>query len=172
MIIALLFCIVGLIQARTGTTAIPELSGLLNPQRGLPFTLGLLLVALMAAAGVPGQAGFVAELLLFEGSWVAFPLPTLVCLVASGLTAVYAVRLFNRVGFGRLDNDRADWISTTWGERVPAVVLTALVLVAGIWPSLLTGISEASTAPLALRSSDAVTVIALAPATSPSQLPA
>ncbi len=172
LIIALLFCIVGLIQARTGTTAIPELSGLLNPQRGLPFTLGLLLVALMAAAGVPGQAGFVAELLLFEGSWVAFPLPTLVCLVASGLTAVYAVRLFNRVGFGRLDNARADWISTTWGERVPAVVLTALVLVAGIWPTLLTGFSEASTAPLALRSSDAVTVIALAPATTPSQLPA
>jgi len=58
LIIALLFCLVGLIEARTGTTAIPELSGLLNPQRGLPFTLGLMLVALMAAAdpdaGLPG----------------------------------------------------------------------------------------------------------------------
>jgi NAD(P)H-quinone oxidoreductase subunit 4 len=172
MIIALLFCLVGLIQARTGTTAIPELSGLLNPQRGLPFTMGLMLLALMAAAGVPGLAGFVAELLLFEGSWVIFPLPTLVCLVASGLTAVYAVRLFNRVGFGRLDNERADWIGTSLAERAPALVLTVLVLVTGIRPSLLTGFSEASTAPLALRSSDSVTVIAQAPASAPSQLPA
>jgi NAD(P)H-quinone oxidoreductase subunit 4 len=172
MIIALLFCLVGLIQARTGTTAIPELSGLLNPQRGLPFTMGLMLLALMAAAGVPGLAGFVAELLLFEGSWVVFPLPTLVCLVASGLTAVYAVRLFNRVGFGRLDNERADWIGTSLAERAPALVLTVLVLLTGIRPSLLTGFSEASTAPLALRSSESVTVIAQAPAFAPSQLPA
>ena len=173
LIIALLFCLVGLIELRTGTSAIPELSGLLNPQRGLPFTLGLMLLALMAAAGVPGLAGFVAELLVFEGSWVAFPWPTLVCLLASGLTAVYAIRLFNRVGFGRLDNDRADWVSTSWGERTPALVLTALVLVAGLWPSMLTGFSETATAPLALRSSDAVTVIAMAPSNlNPAQLPA
>ena len=167
MIIALLFCLVGLIEARTGTTAIPELSGLLNPQRGLPFTLGLMLVALMAAAGVPGLAGFVAELLVFEGSWVAFPIPTLVCLLASGLTAVYAVRLFNRVGFGRLDNERADWISTRWSERAPALVLTGLVVLAGLWPTAITGFSETATAPLALRSSEAVTVIAITPGSLP-----
>ena len=171
LIIALLFCLVGLIERKTGTTSIPELSGLLNPQRGLPFTMGLMLLALLAAAGVPGLAGFVAELLVFEGSWVAFPWPTLVCLLASGLTAVYAIRLFNRVGFGRLDNERADWVSTTWQERTPALVLSSLVLLAGLWPTALTGFSESSTAPLALRSGAAVTVIALAP-TSTAELPA
>ncbi len=160
LIIALLFCVVGMIEAKTGTSSIAELSGLLNPQRGLPFTLGLLLLGLMAAAGVPGLAGFVAELLVFEGSWTAFPLPTLVCLVASGLTAVYAVRLFNRVGFGRLDNARADWKSTTWPERLPAMVLAAAVLIAGIWPQALTGLSESTTAGLAIRT-------ALATATAP-----
>jgi len=51
-------------------------------------------------------------------------------------------------------------------------VLTALVLVGGIWPALLTGCSEDATAPLALRSSDAVTVIAAAPHTSISELSA
>jgi NAD(P)H-quinone oxidoreductase subunit 4 len=166
LIIALLFCLVGLIEAKTGTCAIPELSGLLNAQRGLPFTLGLLLVALMAAAGVPGLAGFVAELLVFEGSWIAYPVPTLVCLVASGFTAVYAVRLFNRVGFGRLNNARADWASTSWGERAPALVLTALVVAGGIWPTVLTGWSEDATASLALRSGETVTVIAAAPPSS------
>jgi len=124
---------------------------LLNPQRGLPFTSALLLLGLMAAAGVPGLAGFVAELLVFEGSWTAFPIPTLVCLVASGLTAVYAVRLFNRVGFGRLNNARADWKSTTWSERLPAMVLSGAVLIAGIWPQALTGLSESTTAALAIN---------------------
>ena len=160
LIIALLFSVVGMIEAKTGTSSISELSGLLNPQRGLPFTLGLMFLGLMAAAGVPGLAGFVAELLVFEGSWTAFPLPTLVCLVASGLTAVYAVRLFNRVGFGRLNNTRADWKSTTWSERLPAMVLAAAVLIAGVWPQALTGLSESTTAGLAIRT-------ALATATAP-----
>ena len=172
LIVALLFACVGLIQRKTGTTVIAELSGLLNPIRGLPFTMALLLLALMAAAGIPGLAGFPAELLVFEGSWTVFPRATLVCLVASGFTAVYAVRLFNRVGFGRLDNARADWQNTRLGERVPALVLTVLVVLTGIWPAGLTGWSEASTAAMALRPSDAVAVIAVAPSSSSSLLPA
>lgn len=152
LIVALLFACVGLIERKTGTSQISELSGLLNPIRGLPFTMGLLLLALMAAAGIPGLAGFPAELLVFEGSWTVFPRATLVCLAASGFTAVYAVRLFNRVGFGRLDNARADWQGTRWGERLPALVLTALVLLTGLWPAGLTGWSETATAAIALRS--------------------
>jgi NAD(P)H-quinone oxidoreductase subunit 4 len=165
MIVALLFACVGLIERRTGTTMIPELSGLLNPLRGLPFTLGMLLLALMAAAGIPGLSGFPAELLVFEGSWSAFPRATLVSLIASGFTAVYAVRLFNRVGFGRLDNARADWIATTWAERMPALALTLLVIGTGLWPTALTGWSEPATAAIALRSQPFL--LAQGPALSP-----
>ena len=152
LIVALLFACVGLIERRTGTTEIAELSGLLNPLRGLPVSAAMLLLALMAAAGIPGLAGFPAELLVFEGSWTVFPRATLVCLVASGLTAVYAVRLFNRVGFGRLDNDKADWQPTRWSERLPALALTLLVIGFGLWPRALVGWSEADTGALALRS--------------------
>lgn len=152
MIVALLFACVGLIERRTGTTSIAELSGLMNPLRGLPFTMGMMLLALMAAAGIPGLAGFPAELLVFEGSWTAFPRETLISLIASGFTAVYAIRLFNRVGFGRLDNKRADWVSTRWGERAPAMLLTAMVVAFGIWPTALTGWSEAESNSLAIRS--------------------
>jgi NAD(P)H-quinone oxidoreductase subunit 4 len=171
LIVALLFACVGLIERRTGTTAIAELSGLLNPLRGLPVTAAMLLLALMAAAGIPGLAGFPAELLVFEGSWTAFPRATLVCLVTSGLTAVYAVRLFNRVGFGRLDNARADWQPTSWSERLPALALTVLVIGFGVWPHALVGWSEADTGALALRQQvfleapQAMTVATAAPRT-------
>jgi NAD(P)H-quinone oxidoreductase subunit 4 len=152
LIVALLFACVGMVERRTGTNSIADLSGLMNPLRGLPFTMGLMLLALMAAAGIPGLAAFPAELLVFEGSWTAFPLPTLLCLGSSGLTAVYSIRLFNRVGFGRLDNAKADWQSTIWTERIPAVSLGLLVIVLGIWPMGLVRWSEASSASLALRS--------------------
>jgi NAD(P)H-quinone oxidoreductase subunit 4 len=182
LIVALLFACVGLIERKTGTTSIPELSGLMNPLRGLPFTMGMMLLAMMAAAGIPGLAGFPAELMVFEGSWTVFPRITLVSLVASGFTAVYAVRLFNRVGFGRLDNDRADWQSTRWTERAPAIALSLMVLAAGIWPTALTGWSEAESTGLALRSQpfllaqagERSTTVALAPttiATAPEVLP-
>ena len=177
MIVSLLFACVGLIERKTGISSIPELSGLLNPLRGLPFTMGMLLLALMAAAGIPGLAGFPAELIVFEGSWVVFPRDTLICLIASGFTAVYAIRLFNRVGFGRLDNARADWSSTRWSERAPAFVLTLLILVCGIWPQALTGWSERATSTLALRSITLPSQLAAAPrggaaiASAPQSLP-
>jgi NAD(P)H-quinone oxidoreductase subunit 4 len=172
MIVTLLFACVGLIERKTGTTAIPELSGLMNPLRGLPFTMGMLLLALMAAAGIPGLAGFPAELLVFEGSWTSFPRATLVSLVASGFTAVYAIRLFNRVGFGRLDNERADWAHTRWGERAPAMVLTLLVIAAGLWPTSLTSWSEAESASLALRAQPFLNDPAAVQIASASTLPA
>ena len=177
MIVALLFACVGLIERKTGSSTIPELSGLLNPLRGLPFTMGMLLLALMAAAGIPGLVGFPAELIVFEGSWVAFPRATLICLIASGFTAVYAIRLFNRVGFGRLDNAKANWSSTRWPERAPALVLTLLILACGIWPQALTGWSEEVTSALALRTSAFPTQVAAASplasaiATAPQLLP-
>ena len=132
--------------------------------------MGLLVLALMAAAGVPGQAGFLAEMVVFQGSWPVFPLPTLGCILASGLTAVYAVRLFNRVGFGRLDNQTADYVSSTWVERLPALALSFLVILAGLWPQILLGWSEDTTSSLALSRPPINTLAMATPRTAQPQL--
>jgi NAD(P)H-quinone oxidoreductase subunit 4 len=113
----------------------------------------------------------VGEFLMLEGSWTTFPLATVICLVASGLTAVYAVRLFNRVGFGRLDNDRTDYPTSTLSERLPAMAMIALVVIAGIWPQMLLGWSESSTASLALRAQSFTPLIAFAPGQPTTTLP-
>jgi len=54
----------------------------------------------MASAGIPGQ-GFISEFLVFRGSFPVFPLQTLLCMIGTGLTAVYFLLLVNRTFFGR-----------------------------------------------------------------------
>jgi NAD(P)H-quinone oxidoreductase subunit 4 len=61
----------------------------------------------MASAGIPGYGRLIAEILVLQGSYAIFPIPTLICVVCTGLTAVYFVILLNRTCFGKLDNDTA-----------------------------------------------------------------
>jgi NAD(P)H-quinone oxidoreductase subunit 4 len=137
LILALLFHLVGIVERKVGTRDLDVLNGLMNPIRGLPLTSALLITAGMASAGIPGLVGFVAEFLVFQGSFPTFPIPTLICIIASGLTAVYFVILLNRTCFGRLDNKLAYYPQVLAAETLPALVLTALILVLGIQPNWL-----------------------------------
>lgn len=145
LILALLFYLVGIIEAKVGTRELDVLNGLLNPIRGLPTTSGLLVLAGMASAGIPGMAGFIAEFLVFQGSFTTFPLPTLLCVVGTGLTAVYFVIMLNRTCFGRLDTKTAYYPQVTLREQLPALVLTALIVWLGIQPTWLVRWSETTT---------------------------
>ncbi|GAB4218294.1 MAG: NADH-quinone oxidoreductase subunit M [Synechococcales cyanobacterium] len=134
LILALLFDLVGLVERKVGTRDLDVLNGLLNPIRGLPGISALLVLGGMASAGIPGLVGFVAEFLIFQGSYSDFPLPTLIGILGTGLTAVYFVILLNRTCFGKLDNRTAYFPSVKVWERIPALALTALILWFGIQP--------------------------------------
>lgn len=145
LILALLFYLVGVIEAKIGTRDLDVLNGLLNPIRGLPLTSALLVLAAMASAGIPGLMGFISEFLIFQGSYATFPLQTLLSVVGSGLTAVYFVILLNRTCFGKLDNTTAYYPTVTLFEQAPAIVLTALIFWFGVQPTWLVRWSEATT---------------------------
>ncbi|WP_448513938.1 NADH-quinone oxidoreductase subunit M [Parathermosynechococcus lividus] len=142
LILALLFYLVGIIETKVGTRELDVLNGLLNPLRGLPTTSALLILGGMASAGIPGLVGFVAEFLVFQGSYAIFPIPTLIAVFGTGLTAVYFVILLNRTCFGRLDNATAYYPRVLWPEKLPALVLTLLILVLGVQPTWLVRWSE------------------------------
>jgi NAD(P)H-quinone oxidoreductase subunit 4 len=142
LILALLFHLVGVIESKVGTRDLDVLNGLLNPIRGLPLTTGLLILAGMASAGIPGLVGFVAEFVVFQGSFSLFPLQTLLCVTGTGLTAVYFVILLNRTCFGKLDNKQAYYPKVQWQERIPAVILAALIFILGVQPNWLLRWSE------------------------------
>ena len=145
LILALLFYLVGIVERKAGTRDLDILNGLMNPIRGLPLTSALLILGGMASAGIPGLVGFVAEFLIFQGSFTTFPIPTLLCIIASGLTAVYFVILLNRTCFGKLDNRLAYYPQVQWSEKVPALILAGVIFILGIQPNWLIKPTETTT---------------------------
>ncbi|MDJ0600518.1 MAG: NADH-quinone oxidoreductase subunit M [Crocosphaera sp.] len=137
LILALLFHLVGIVERKVGTRDLDVLNGLMNPIRGLPLTSALLITAGMASAGIPGLIGFAAEFIVFQGSFATFPIPTLLCIIASGLTAVYFVILLNRTCFGKLDNEKAYYPSVLPSETIPSLVLTLIIFILGVQPNWL-----------------------------------
>lgn len=144
LILAILFHLVGLIEQKVGSRELDVLNGLLNPVRGLPSISSLLILGAMASAGIPGLAGFVAEFLIFQGTYSVFPVQTLVAVVGTGLTAVYFVILLNRTCFGRLDNATAYYPHVLFEERLPAIILAGIIFFLGVQPSWLVKWSEAT----------------------------
>lgn len=142
LISALLFLLVGVVYKKTGSRDVDFLRGLLNPQRGLPITGSLIILGVMASAGIPGMVGFIAEFLVFRGSFPIFPIQTLLCLVGSGLTAVYFLLMVNKVFFGRLTPELSQIPKVLWSERFPAFVLAILIVILGIQPSWMVRWSE------------------------------
>ncbi|NEQ50234.1 MAG: NADH-quinone oxidoreductase subunit M [Leptolyngbya sp. SIO3F4] len=149
---ALLFLVVGVVYKKTGTRDLNVLRGLLNPERGLPFIGSAMVLAVMASAGIPGMVGFISEFIVYRGSFVSFAPQTLLCLLGSGLTAVYFLLLVNRAFFGRLATTENQAIEqdpvlpvVTWQDRAPALVLVGLLFVFGLSPSWMTRWIEPTT---------------------------
>ena len=161
LISALLFLLVGIVYRKTGTRDLEVLRGLLNPERGLPFTGTLMILGVMASAGLPGMAGFISEFLVFRGSIGVFPLATLLCMVGSGLTAVYFLLLVNRAYFGRMaitppsEDPSADarldirLSGVALRETLPALGISLAVVGLGLLPKGLGWLSETTATAMA-----------------------
>ncbi|WP_434684639.1 NADH-quinone oxidoreductase subunit M [Pseudanabaena minima] len=154
LVLALLFYLVGVIEEKVGTRDLDVLNGLLNPIRGLPTTSALLILGGMASAGIPGLVGFISEFLIFQGTFSKFPIPTIFSIIGTGLTAVYFVILLNRTCFGKLDNHTAYYPKVSGLEQLPALILTALIVVLGVQPSWLVRWSETSATQIIARVPD------------------
>ncbi len=148
LISALLFLLVGVIYKKTGTRDMTVLHGLLNPERGLPLIGALMVMGVMASAGIPGMMGFISEFLIFRGSFPVFPVQTLLSMVGTGLTAVYFLLLVNRSFFGRLPEQFANLPPVAWTDRAPGFALAAMILFLGLQPSWLVHWTEVATTAL------------------------
>ncbi|MBR8838546.1 MAG: NADH-quinone oxidoreductase subunit M [Stigonema ocellatum SAG 48.90 = DSM 106950] len=142
---ALLFLLVGVVYQKTGSRDLDVLRGLLNPQRGLPLIGSLMVLGVMASSGIPGMVGFISEFLVFRGSFPVFPIQTLLCMIGTGLTAVYFLLLVNRAFFGRLGEQFVNLPPVQWADRAPAIILSILIVLLGLQPSWMVRYSETTT---------------------------
>jgi len=144
LISGLLFLTVGVVYKKSGSRDLDIIKGLLNPERGLPMIGSLMILGVMASAGIPGMAGFIAEFLVFRGSMPVFPVQTLLCMIGTGLTSVYFVIMVNRAFFGRLSDLVINLPQVMWRDRIPSMILAVIIIIIGVLPTVVVGLSEAT----------------------------
>ena len=137
-----LFLCVGVIYDRMHTRQIDAYGGLVNR---MPWYAFAFMVFTMANVGLPGTSGFVGEFLTLVG---AFQVNTWVAVLAATgviLSAGYALWLYGRVIFGRLEKPSlAGILDLSFREKAILVPLVALTLLFGIYPAPILDVTEAS----------------------------
>lgn len=155
--VALLFLLSTSIHHRTHTFALDEMGGLAQKT---PVLAAYFVAAIFASIGLPGFANFWGELAIFVALWQFSPWITALAVLGVILSAVYGLRAAASIFFGQptealtnvtTRNPPADLV---WSERVPALVLLAMLFFIGFWPkSISTAINGAlvATRPAVVR---------------------
>jgi len=142
----LFFAIVGrMVYDRTHTRDLPSLGGLIRP---LPAAGVLFIIAGLASMGMPGLSGFIAELQILIGVWEAYPVIAALCGIGIVVTAAYIMRVVHRVFFGKLKEKFANLEPLTRMEVYSGALLAFLLILIGIYPSLMTKMIHHSVKPL------------------------
>ena len=124
---ALFFALVGFIYDRAHVRDIGVLEGL---AKRMGVTASFFAVAGLASLGLPGLSGFVAEFLVFLGTFQTYPVAGVFGVIGAAITAVYILRLVAKVFFGPLD---PRWAGLTDATRLELGATTLLVFFLALW---------------------------------------
>jgi len=140
--IAALFALCGELRERTTTLDFNDLGGLAGKMPSFGLLFGF---AAMASVGLPGFAGFAAELLVFFGTAAAggadfaglnlYQIVLVLAVWGVVISAVYMLRAYRKVFLGEMPERWAGLPEIGVPARVAVTVLLALLMVAGFWPS-------------------------------------
>ncbi|TDA70020.1 MAG: NuoM family protein [Clostridia bacterium] len=145
----LLFFCIGLIYERAHTRQIAELTGGLAVQ--VPRIAVAFIVASLASLGLPGMSQFVAEFLVFLGSFPALQVPTIIATTGIVFTAGYYLWTVRRIFYGPLNPRWAHLEDMNKAyEFIPLVVLVALTVLVGLYPNIIINWSDTSLVALGL----------------------
>ncbi|MES4791580.1 MAG: oxidoreductase, partial [Chloroflexota bacterium] len=149
LITGLMFVVIGLMYERTHTRDIARLGGL---ARQMPLIATGMVFAGMASLGLPALAGFVAEVTVFLGAFQRFEWAVLAAIVGVVLSAGYILWMLQRVMFGPV---RHEWDDLTdqrhWWEHAVVAGLAALVVLLGVYPTLIMDVISPAMTTLAER---------------------
>jgi len=134
VITGLLFFCVGVIYDKAHTREIAIFGGV---AKRMPMLATLFTFAALASLGLPGLAGFVAEYMVFTGSFQVWTAVTVVSVFTMILTAGYLLWMIRRVFYGPF-NKKWDWLpDASPRELIPLFALAAVIVFVGIYPTTL-----------------------------------
>jgi len=145
----LLFAMADWVYVQTKTRDIPSLGGLSDK---MPFVTGCFILAVAASFGLPLTVNFVGEWMIIVGSWSVYPKTTLVAVVGICVTLCYLFLMMRGVFFGEMNPRYAEVRDANrWVDRVPLVLMLAVILYYGIFPTKLIDTIRSGVTPLIVR---------------------
>ncbi len=150
LISGLLFLCVGVVYNTTHTRMVGDMSGLAER---MPITAGAIVAGSFAYMGLPLMSGFVAEFLVFSGSFAAdfayAPVFTAVAMFGIVIVAGYYLFAMQRTLFGEFSVS-TDYEITRAAvhDVVPLVVLIVLIIALGSAPEIVFGMIEDAVRPM------------------------
>jgi len=128
-----LFMLCGSALHATGTRNISQLGGI---AKRMPIFAALTMAGFLASLGLPGMAGFIAEVTVFMGTFEAFGWWILIPLISVALTAGYYLFAMQRAFFGPLNQKLKDVKDIHFYEILPLAILIGAAILFGVFPSL------------------------------------
>jgi NADH-quinone oxidoreductase subunit M len=125
-----LFLIVGIVYERRHTRQISEYGGL---SKRMPVYAAVFLVMTMSSIGLPALNGFIGELLILQGVFVASKLWAAVAASGIVLGAAYMLWLYQRTMFGKIENPKNEHLLDL---NVREFATFAPLLVLAVWIGL------------------------------------
>ncbi|HEY3336074.1 MAG TPA: NADH-quinone oxidoreductase subunit M, partial [Candidatus Limnocylindrales bacterium] len=148
LITGALFLISGSLLARGGTYEMDAYGGLLERARGLT---GLTAVMAFASLGLPGLAGFVAEVQIFAGTLAIWPALAAVALLGIVLTAGLFLRMLGRLFLGGLPERWRTFPDLGRRELAGLGILATFVFLIGVLPAWLLDVVDSFAGPFVGR---------------------
>ncbi len=142
---ALFFSAVGYIYDKTHTKAIAELGGL---SRTMPRASAYFIVAALTGVGVPCLASFWGELVVFISSFKVYPLYGTLAVAALAVGALFILRVVQKTCYGPENEKWANLPDVSPGLAVPRMILVSVIVLFGLFPSLLFDLIRTASMPL------------------------
>lgn len=136
----LFFAVVGLVYEKAHTRDIRAMGGFARRMPGIAVAMT---IGGLASFGLPATSGFIAEFLCFYGMWMKYPALALISVVGIVLTALYVLRLLQKVFFGTFNEETYGTLKDARRIEWVAISALALLLIAvGIYPRPLVGLID------------------------------
>jgi len=148
LITGALFLLVGLVYDRTHTRSIRELGGLVQK---IPYITTAWVLVALAALGLPGFIGFVAEFEIFLGSYQVHHIGTAVAVFGVVLSAGYLLWMLQRVFFGPIRETWSKLKDWEFMEFAYMLAILIFIFVGGVLPGRFTQLIDYAAAPISQK---------------------